>query len=96
MFTDSVPVAPTLTVVIDLSKIRVRYKSRECNCSKGAKLEYGEFSHTTYTMAGYAIYIQEVFGWKCTRCSLVILISEIDQPLRQAIKEAISEHESAD
>jgi YgiT-type zinc finger domain-containing protein len=80
----------------DIVKVEVDYHPEEptekeipCGCKEGKVLRWTKFNHTVYTLGGNQIEIQDLSGYKCNNCSLVLLEPDAAEPIDLAIRSAL-------
>lgn len=77
-------------ITINISKIDFKGnpKHREVACGCGGQLTY-QASPLSSRWNGKYLQVEEVWGWRCDSCSMVLLLPEVSATIKQHIKEAV-------
>ena len=67
----------------DLPDKTPRLQKMECGCEEDALLVYYPkgINHVTYTLYGETVEVEEIPGYKCNRCGLVMFLPQVGDEL---------------
>jgi len=82
------PLLPALTVPGSTRTERGEHPNRPCGC--GGTLVYARFPHLVHTKRGQPVRVEEVAGYRCTSCGLVLLEPIVADDLQAQVEEASS------
>ena len=60
-----------------------------CGCEPGKTLNWGTFKHTIYTVGGEQVEINNLTGYRCNNCSLVLLHDDAMEVVSPAVETAL-------